>query len=272
MLNRNKKNLQRNNPPIIITKAIMLLGDYQLSNGSYKFEVYPRGKKRYIAVEFTINENVENNLDYIYVTPDEMDASIIDYQHGGPLTRGFIFPISESCPLNQLKIAAFKINKEASAKKLRPIRQGMVYTSDLIINHINPHLLKMYNYLCPIKVASNLQFFQPIKKPLEIILREEKATDIPEEFCCAISFDIMNNPVLCTLDDRFYEEAIITEWLTKHRKAPYTLKHLNDNQNPKEVLKRDNNLKELIQEFRINNPHLFEEIKEIKHLAKKKKI
>jgi len=43
-------------------------------------------------------------------------------------------------------------------------------------------------------------------------------TEIPEEFLCPITQDVMKYPVLCS-DGFVYEKAAIEEWLMSRRKA-----------------------------------------------------
>ena len=58
------------------------------------------------------------------------------------------------------------------------------------------------------------------------ILRKQKSSvkisdtdeEIPEEFICPITQDVMRNPVLCS-DGYIYEKAAIEEWLISRRKT-----------------------------------------------------
>ena len=53
--------------------------------------------------------------------------------------------------------------------------------------------------------------------------------DIPEEYLCPITYDLMVNPVKCG-DGFVYEETAITEWLmTRKNTSPMTNLEINDN-------------------------------------------
>ena len=56
---------------------------------------------------------------------------------------------------------------------------------------------------------------------------EEKKIEIPEEFICPISQEIMKDPVK-TSDNYTYEREVIEEWLKLHDTSPLTNEILKD--------------------------------------------
>ena len=53
--------------------------------------------------------------------------------------------------------------------------------------------------------------------------------DVPEEYLCGITFEIMEDPVICA-DGHTYERAAIARWLQNHNTSPNTnavLEHRN---------------------------------------------
>jgi hypothetical protein len=86
---------------------------------------------------------------------------------------------------------------------------------------------------------------------------KEKEIDIPSHFLCVISDEIMEEPVICTLDGRTYEKKNITKWLMENRTAPYNRAPMKPNQQITDVLVVNFNLKEGIDAFRQENPSLF---------------
>lgn len=78
------------------------------------------------------------------------------------------------------------------------------------------------------------------------------AEDIPDEFCCSITHELMQRPVFCTLDGRSYEETAIREWLTKCRTSPYNRKKMAEGQSCDDVLVRNYNLEDAISKYSQN--------------------
>lgn len=81
---------------------------------------------------------------------------------------------------------------------------------------------------------------------------------IPNAFLCPISLEIMNDPVILSLDNRSYERAEITSALTMKRESPITRTEMKPDQDIEMVLAPNRTLKEAIEEFRQDNPELFE--------------
>eukprot|EP01084_Bolivina_argentea_P087242 157589_1 len=57
---------------------------------------------------------------------------------------------------------------------------------------------------------------------------QENIIDVPDEFICPITWEIMDNPVICN-DGNTYERIAITDWLNKHDTSPKTNMPLDDN-------------------------------------------
>ncbi|KTC95855.1 U-box domain protein [Legionella geestiana] len=45
----------------------------------------------------------------------------------------------------------------------------------------------------------------------------------PESLCCPITHELMNDPVICSLDFRTYDRELVTRWLKKHRRTPFNV-------------------------------------------------
>ncbi len=78
------------------------------------------------------------------------------------------------------------------------------------------------------------------------------SSEIPEAYICIITLDIMNDPVICMLDGKSYENNAIRAWLKEHNMSP--------SRNPipaglsvDQVLAPNRNLKELIDAFKADN-------------------
>lgn len=164
MLRKNnaQNNVEPSNYAINITKALLIIGDYKYSSmgdGSRKFEIYPKGKSIYLKVDFTIDKSIEDEMDFIFVTPDE--NSLIDYQHGNKDIRSFVFRIPDYCPFNELRIAAFKLDRIETSKRIHPVKEGLAVRSSLIIEHIDPKMLRLANYVW---TSQNSSTFNSISK------------------------------------------------------------------------------------------------------------
>lgn len=72
----------------------------------------------------------------------------------------------------------------------------------------------------------------------------------PDEFICPITDEIMNDPVLCSLDGYTYERARILAWLTENRTAPVSRKELEPDILPESVLTENRNIKRAIEKFK----------------------
>jgi U-box domain len=105
-------------------------------------------------------------------------------------------------------------------------------------------------------LAAPTQIQPPVAAPKQI------ANEIPEDFCCPITYEVMENPVLCTLDGRSYEDTAIRDWLTtKNRTSPITRAAMNPDDTVDNVLKPNITLKNTITAFKDRNPSLFVEEK-----------
>ncbi|VEB32405.1 Ribosomal protein L16/L10E [Legionella sainthelensi] len=81
---------------------------------------------------------------------------------------------------------------------------------------------------------------------------------IVQSFECPITHELMQEPVLCTLDGRTYEREEITQWLAAHRSSPITREKMTPDQKIADVLKPNRALADAIAGFRIEHPELFE--------------
>lgn len=45
----------------------------------------------------------------------------------------------------------------------------------------------------------------------------------PESLCCPITHELMNDPVICSLDFRTYDRELVTRWLKEHRRTPFNV-------------------------------------------------
>lgn len=89
----------------------------------------------------------------------------------------------------------------------------------------------------------------PTVKPTEV--------KIPRGFECPIALEIMEDPVICTLDFQTYERQAITDWLNKEKTSPFNRKKMADEQKIEELLIPNRALAESIQEFKQEHPELF---------------
>ena len=55
--------------------------------------------------------------------------------------------------------------------------------------------------------------------------------DLPDEFLCAITHDIMEDPVIC-VDGHTYDRVAIEKWLQNHNTGPKTNAVLRNHPNP----------------------------------------
>lgn len=85
--------------------------------------------------------------------------------------------------------------------------------------------------------------------------------EIPPAYTCPISEEIMEDPVILTLDGRSYEREKITEWLKTKKQSPFNRAEMKPGQTIDEVLIPNRNLQEAIEAFRADNPSLFESSK-----------
>ena len=91
-----------------------------------------------------------------------------------------------------------------------------------------------------------------LKSSIERFHKSEQGTDIPNEYICPITQEIMKNPVICTLDEQTYEYTAIKQWLDTHKNSPINRKKMADNENIGEILVKNSALKEDIKDFCAN--------------------
>jgi hypothetical protein len=72
------------------------------------------------------------------------------------------------------------------------------------------------------------------------------SNDVPYEYLCPITLEIMSEPVICE-DGNTYEKKAITEWLSKRTVSPIT----NQEINPKNMFPNIT-LKKIIEEYKLN--------------------
>ena len=91
------------------------------------------------------------------------------------------------------------------------------------------------------------------------LLEGVKQDDVPPEYLCPILGNIMEHPVVCSLDEQTYEKDAITKWLTEHRTSPLNRRQLADGQPVDSVLVQNRNLKDAIVKWRDAHPQLFDQ-------------
>ena len=70
------------------------------------------------------------------------------------------------------------------------------------------------------KIQSSLNIFQS-KKDKNIIKKDTKEKEVPIDFKCSITMDVMSDPVICS-DGHSYERKAIEKWLVNHNTSPKT--------------------------------------------------
>lgn len=93
---------------------------------------------------------------------------------------------------------------------------------------------------CPVEVINIIRncFAEPTDRPnfptilsvLETVLDrtvQREQDHIPEDFICAITYELMEDPVICS-DGHTYERLAIIEWLQNHNTSPRTNEILPD--------------------------------------------
>lgn len=88
---------------------------------------------------------------------------------------------------------------------------------DEIRNHLNKVIERIKKYFGREKAETKTNQGQPPK--------EDDAKEILGAFCCPISLEIMENPVI-TPYGHCFEKKCIEEWLKKHDYCPLTMKTL----------------------------------------------
>jgi len=90
-------------------------------------------------------------------------------------------------------------------------------------------------------------------------LKPSQKTEIPEDYICPITQEVMKNPVFCTLDKLSYEKDQITQWLTMKRTSPITRDAMNPGDLVGNVLFPNITLRNAIEAFKETNPDLFKD-------------
>jgi len=91
------------------------------------------------------------------------------------------------------------------------------------------------------------------------VIKDENKEDFPQEYLCPILGKLMDNPVICSLDEQTYEKAAIVKWLTEHRTSPFNRRQLVAGQPVDTVLVLNRNLKDAIIKWRDSHPQLFDQ-------------
>ena len=90
--------------------------------------------------------------------------------------------------------------------------------------------------------ARHVHVAQPRAAPSAMAPQHHLLPDLPESFICAISHDMMHDPVVCA-DGHSYERKAIETWLEEHSTSPATGAHL-----PNKTLLPNHALRNSIQE------------------------
>lgn len=81
--------------------------------------------------------------------------------------------------------------------------------------------------------------------------------DVPSHLQCPLLLEIMNDPVICLLDDRTYERKAIVDELIKRRRSPFNRQAvLEENQSIESVLRPNRAIKDGIDEYNRNKAKL----------------
>ena len=96
--------------------------------------------------------------------------------------------------------------------------------------------------------AAKTSLFAPVTKRKGVT-----KSAIPNGFICPISMEIMDDPVLLSLDEHSYERKNITSWLKSKGTSPMTRKKMLRTQNIEDVLVTNRALADAIKEFRETN-------------------
>lgn len=92
----------------------------------------------------------------------------------------------------------------------------LVYMSSMVYDMVDKQLQSASSDKFTIgkpKIADNT-------KPL-VIPKQISGVEIPRQYLCPITTDIMTDPVLCT-DGHVYEKTAIQQWLSAHNTSPIT--------------------------------------------------
>lgn len=69
---------------------------------------------------------------------------------------------------------------------------------------------------------------QPFTMPCCASDNNEDFLDVPEVFCCPITMELFNDPVILLENGHTYERSAIREWFTTHNTNPITNKTINN--------------------------------------------
>ncbi|WP_165476856.1 U-box domain-containing protein [Legionella fairfieldensis] len=86
---------------------------------------------------------------------------------------------------------------------------------------------------------------------------EKSVQEIPDELCCLITWEIMKEPVILSMDKRTYEKKAIMEHLSLRRDSPINRIKMHEYQNIEDVLKKDEDMEKKIKAFREEHPEVF---------------
>ena len=100
---------------------------------------------------------------------------------------------------------------------------------------------------------------QSMTTPPPVVPKHAPYSDVPNEFRCPISLEIMTNPVICQ-DGMTYEKASITKWFRTKTTSPLTREELPIIVNGKTPIMLPNrSLKEAIDKYVANEERLVRE-------------
>jgi U-box domain len=105
-------------------------------------------------------------------------------------------------------------------------------------------------------------FAVPTQVPLPVAAPKQIAEEIPEDFICPITHEVMENPVIFIRDRLSYEKSDIRDWLLKAGTSPITRDPMLPGDTVDNVLVENFTLKKIITAFKIRNPSLFSDAEE----------
>jgi hypothetical protein len=124
------------------------------------------------------------------------------------------------------------IHEATGLNDLSPTSVRLLNELTIILNHINANLTKQTG--------------------TEVEVKESEM----EDFICPITQQIINDPVVCTLDGDWhsYEKTAIEKWFKTSRRSPLSGSEIPPDKSPQDVLIKHYNYASLLEKFRREHP------------------
>lgn len=122
------------------------------------------------------------------------------------------------------------IHEATGLNDLSPTSARLLNELTIVLNHINANLTK--------------------QSCIEVEIKESEI----EDYKCPITLEIINDPVVCTLDGHAYEKTAIEEWFKHNRKSPLSRDEIPSNKSVKDVLVKHYNYASLLEKYRREHP------------------